>query len=130
MAKFESVSEVLDAAHDELLMHGWCQFNMERKSGELCSLGAISSALGLRHERDNDLVYPWFNEHGQEATIALAAVIDRTELERFRLGPVTTKRLGWDSLLVQEWNDDDDRTMDDVLDAMRRASKAVREAAS
>lgn len=93
-------SELLDAAHDELLVRGWTQrTGIDTKTGGVCSVAAITYAWLLADD-------PCERDVKEAATDALQAHVGR---------PVTL------------WNDDSERTFDEVLDAFRNTAKKLRE---
>lgn len=95
------VAEVLEKAHDELLIHGWCQGNY-RVGERMCALGAIEAVSGEA----------WvFDSIAAEAAQRLCEAI-----------PAQDGTVG-------DWNDAPERTIDDVLDAFRHAAKNEREKA-
>lgn len=121
MVTAERVAEVLDRAHDELLIHGWCQEFLETSDGSHCVLGAVAAALNHRG-KDGTLLYPDTLEVGVEAFDALIDVLPTP--------PPVRDGIAHKVISITGWNDDEDTTIDDVLDLLRVAAKKVREGAS
>jgi len=93
-------SEVLRKAADEIRRRGWHQGAMgsslvDRESCSLCAAGALNVVLG------GD---PW--SYALIGSDASRAMLDVTGA----------------SPLIEDWNDDPERTVDEVLDAFERAA--------
>lgn len=99
----EEVAEVLEKAHDELLVRGWSKGRGVDKEGRVCALVALGAALHPELSTDQILCRPFDN-----ATEAAGIVL------RDSVG------------CIPAWNDAPERTIDDVLDAFRHAAKRVR----
>lgn len=97
----EALAKVLDAAHDVLLTEGWIRKAIRTEDG-YCAMGAIhEGAKRLGH-------MSW----GRPTTQALAAHLDSG---------------GKYIDIIPLWNDMPNRTIDDVLDALRLTAKRLRD---
>lgn len=94
-----NVSEVLDRAADVLEEDGWCQYSMHDELGRYCALGAIKAVTP-----DPDA----FAERGY-ATRALRDYLSPTR-----------------PFQISKWNDNPDRTKEEVIDALQQAARLVR----
>ena len=105
MNRNEQAADALDAAHDYLLVNGWIQHSMYDSEGKsVCAVGGIYKATGNR---------PLFTR-----TVALSALHTYLALEA---GEDPGR---WPGIAL--WNDEDGRTIDDVLDSYRHAAKDLR----
>lgn len=93
----EEIADVLDRAHDVMLVRGWAQGGYQNASGGVCAYGAMHYAT------TGDRM--WSNELSDRAAVALC---------KFLGGCLVT------------FNDAEGRTIDDVLDAFRQTSKKLR----
>jgi hypothetical protein len=109
-------AEVLDQAHDLLMVTGWCQ-GFFRKGGSHCAVGAIAATLGQLDVDNNGYLEPPDLNRQHLAIQAVAATIPNPV---YPADPAST---------VTVWNDDPERTVDEVLDAFRHAAKNLRNAA-
>lgn len=100
----EEVAEVLDKAHDELLVRGWAKGSGVDDEGRVCALVALGAALHPELTSRAVLCRP-FDKKTEAAGIAFRDYIDDC---------------------IPAWNDAPERTIDDVLDAFRHAAKRVR----
>jgi hypothetical protein len=111
------VADVLDGASDEIMLSGWQQGMLEHpETGALCMLGGVAKTLNLRDSLGM-LSYPEFDPLGRRAAEALRCS-----------GYVQVPIAAPDMVpAVSVWNDDVDRTEDEVHEALRRTAKMVRE---
>lgn len=102
-------ADVLDRAADELLMRGWTQGALEDGAGRVCALGALLAAdLGaVRIGQDLTPV-------GNRAFAVLGEFVDAAQYDT----------------VIAGWNNDPDRTEDEVHDALRGCAKELRERAA
>lgn len=101
-----TVADVLEAAAKYLEEHGWTQDVFVTYDGCACAVGAIRLAAGGgRHEDDETHIQT--NYLSSTATAAVSK----------RLAPVS-------SLL--SWNDEPDRTADEVITLLREVAAAER----
>jgi hypothetical protein len=98
----EEVADVLDRAHDELLVRGWCQGSFQRDE-KVCAVQAV--IVATRGETSNY----------EKRSVLVDAVCDAFAAEN--------------GARPMSFNDDPGRTIDDVLDAFRRTAKQLREEA-
>lgn len=96
----EDIAQVLDRAHDELLVRGWCQNRGGTPDGRVCLFGAVGVVTGAA-------VAKFIGEVDSRFT----AASDSLQAQHF----------------TANWNDEPDRTIDDVLDAYRITAKQLRE---
>lgn len=94
------VTDTLRAAVELLEIYGWCQGSLGNTSIGFCAVGAINAASrGLAHSPLDKQ-----QRHGKACERLFSAINGHTH------------RYG-----VASWNDDPDRTKDEVLEAFRRA---------
>ena len=98
-----TVADLLDAVHDELLVHGWTQHRLGSPEGAKCAVGAFH-----------------FTAHGT----VVGELSRRTQMDAYA---AFCDEIG--TWAVNIWNNAEERTIDDVLDAFRRAAKNQREIA-
>lgn len=106
----EEIADVLDKAHDELMLRGHHKgylFDFNGGPG-VCAVGAIRCAVwGSAFTRN-------------EVNHVLDQAVCAFRREVIRRGGAAC---------ITRWNDEPERTIDDVLDAFRHTSKSLREQA-
>lgn len=113
-----ALADVIDRAHDELMIRGWCQRDYKHE-GRVCTIGAVYAASGC-------LDYP--SQRHDRIAVQVEAVLSRL-IDPQSCG-LTSSTLDGEFRTVTHWNDADERTVDDALDLLRNASKQLREEAS
>lgn len=105
------VADVLDKAHDILLADGWCQLQAYRRDGANCLTYAIARAVldGARPAMST-------GDRGKAMTA-----------EKAQLRDDAYNACGGNPSFLATWNDQQHRTLDDVLDRLRNTAKALRE---
>lgn len=102
-------ADVLEKAADLLETQGWCQDVYRNKAGELCSIGAVRTAIW----GDARMRTTTTNKDDVElANRTLAVLADKVGVEPGSVGT--------------EWNDDPWRTKEEVVDAFKHAAKDLR----
>lgn len=104
------VGQVLIKAADLLEEHGHTKHARERANGSMCFLGALEKAQG---DGDPKILY----RPDSPLTYAASEAISRM------LGLDTGRYGGDHRCACVDWNNDDDRTGQEVIDAMRLAAK-------
>src|SRR2546423_891511 len=92
----EEVADVLDRAHDEMLIRGRAKGAMVDAEGRVCLRGAICCAVGMDESQRRFTDAVWDDTLARDATNAMS---------KGHYGFI--------------WNDSSERTDDDVLDAFR-----------
>lgn len=110
------IADVIMRAHDELMTNGWCRFKLEDREGRHCATGALAAACNLRMPVSERLYYPALETDG----IVFEAEAVLTGVLRDRCG------YSW----LTAWNDQLDRTEDEVLDLFLDTAKTLREYAA
>lgn len=107
MIDAETVAANLDAAHDYILVHGWGQQALVNRLGHVCAVGAVHYMM-----RDRG----WTNR-----------------IERVAMLDALTMALAGQGVRYQHchdkltrWNDEPQRTIDEVLELFRSTAKALR----
>jgi len=113
------VADLLDAACDALLVNGWRHGARLDAGPELCAVEALNVAEGLPATTE---VYGYACGSVPRGLLGLAA---QTALlaSGFGAEPFFTG-----DACLWAWNDEPERTFDDVLDAFRLTAKQLREA--
>lgn len=108
----ELTSQMFEDAIAHIEEHGWCQGVEVNKTGAVCAYGAFGLAT-----------VEWTNEipvrHGSHDRQRVFTVRQREILELMGI-PFATHT-------VVSWNDADGRTKDEVIDALTRAAKTLRD---
>lgn len=99
--------ELLDRASDEMTIRGSCAGNFRNESGNICMLGAITTAVNMNPMSENVYI---------EARVALIHALDGTEEDGDYLP------LGG---FIARWNDS--HTHDERIEALRQGAKYYRE---
>ncbi|MGW5267212.1 DUF6197 family protein [Rhodococcus sp. NPDC003994] len=107
-----AVADVLDAAGD-IVQNGWTRFRYRSGDGCYCALGAITEAADRLSVASSQPSYDRFGVD-IKAGARLAAVLGI---------PATSMHIG-----IPRWNDDPDRTQDEVVTAFRTAAAQERQA--
>lgn len=102
-------AELLEKAAEILETDGWCQYSYANSAGEHCALGAMIKASGCEHPWQL-----WGQRPFQEAVEAIAFHHPVS-----RRHPVFRDD-------VADWNDQNDRTAAEVIDAFKQAAKDLR----
>ena len=103
-----TIAEVLDQAADLIQFTGWNQgdywlINENEEIIGFCALGALGGIHEDRKELDNWLI----RQDAKEALVRYLGLIERGD--------------------IGHWNDAEDRTAQDVIDALRGCAKVQRE---
>lgn len=106
MDQADRVADILETAADEIEARGWCQDRRVNELGEVCAVGALHKAMERLHTRGWCRVGNPANEDYRTATAQLKSVVK--------------------NLSIPVWNDKDNRTKQEVLDALRLAAKNAR----
>jgi len=101
------LADFFDAAHDLLLTDGWVQKAMRNGEGR-CAMGAICDAVPF-HQGD---------------TLRTRFTVVRDQMFDVLIDVLYGKPLRGSR--IADWNDQDERTVDDVLDAFRTCAKTLR----
>lgn len=102
----EEIAEVVDNAHDYMLVHGWTRGTLSNTSGEVCIMGAV-----------------WNGTWDHELRYVVTDAIDITLNSR---PGVVVCRSGLRTNCVY-FNDAQAESVDDVLELLRQTSKRLRE---
>lgn len=102
-------SEVLRKAADEIRRRGWCQGEFMPPDANpddcpVCAWGAVNVA-------ENDDPREWYVKDGPGEESAALEYLQKAYRDEFRSVPA--------------WNDDPERTVEEVLDAFTRAAEAA-----
>jgi hypothetical protein len=109
----EKMAETLERAAGLLEIHGWTQCVYKNEAGAMCIRGALYQAVGL-------------NTNTQQVITSSTTVRDwngRSDLAisaAYRLA----RKVGAGSEI--SWNDEDGRTADEVIDALKETAKDIR----
>jgi hypothetical protein len=109
MSTQEATVEVLRAAREYLFEHGWMQGEYEDEGGQVCLEGACRKPLGLPTRASDD---PDEND-------------DETWAAAFNAEAAISRTLGIPGVVT--WNDDHDRTFDEVINAIDLTIKRLEE---
>lgn len=112
-----AAADLLDAAATHLDEHGWQQGDFGKHGGERCAHGALVSAAIMNVGLATTSLAPL-----RRARYALAAYVSKGDASDKDCG----KRI---SGHIYNWNDDDDRTKEDVMVAMQKTAIKLREQA-
>jgi hypothetical protein len=105
-------ADIVDKAVDVLLTSGWCKGNVIDAAGRHCTMGALRRACLEEGQGVDVLNSHYFQAHGP-FNVAVDAV-KRQIRERY----------------IASWNDHHWRTLDEVIEALRQASKELRNEAT
>lgn len=108
---------VLRRAADLLEERGWCRFQLERRDGHLCAMGALLTARGLRAR-----LYSVDSFEARVAEADAAAVADALGLAR----PHVRHYPSWSA--VATWNNNEAADGAEVAAGLRRAADALEDA--
>lgn len=115
------IADCIDAAHDVMLERGWARgILVHPETGGVCVLGAISVA---RNMRSHFSAIPYHYPQHQKDALADGAIAALNSAA----GIVSTLPL-FGCEPVEVWNDELERTEDEVFDLLRNTAKQVREA--
>lgn len=102
------VAEILENAADLLEVHGWCQDRSRDDEGRMCAMGALYQSTFGPGVWECPSRVEYDTEHGYlEATRALNRKIG-------------TQRS------IPGWNDNSERTADEVIEAIKATAKDIR----
>ena len=107
-------SNILEDAADYIEQHGWCQQDYFNANGNVCTQGAIM-AVRTRYEADNINIYSTSNDI-DTITEAFLEALDQVSLF---VGDA-----------VSLWNDDPDRTKEEVVKTLRKVAEVARQCES
>lgn len=99
--------EVLEAAADYITVHGWCQYRSVADNGAVCMAGGVLATLGLI-----ELV-------GSHSQLTKHPDYDRYLKILRRLDKAMPAAIGF----ATEFNDEDGRTEEQVIDKMKSVAK-------
>lgn len=117
-AEFIEARRILRGAADVIETHGWSRFMFETSQGERCLLGAV------RHVADGTIY------ETRKSVLATALVANELRLRGVQpdherdyswMGDIQYRKEAENFDLVTDWNDDDERTAEQVLRLLREA---------
>jgi hypothetical protein len=125
--KLEPWQEILLKAADLLERKGWCQNQFERL-GSHCAVGAIGAA---HNSKDNPVINYSLPEPVHQSVRILLEAVNNAERQKDM-----DARTAWQKLFgripatklfssVPEWNDEPERTKEEVVSIMRKAANVV-----
>lgn len=110
------LADYIDQVHEWLIEHGWGQEHAyDEQTGHYCVMGAINNVVGWA-EGNTCVVFGPPQVYEQDPRVEARIEINRA----------LCAALGPDELALAFWNDDPDRTEDEVLDLLRTAAKELR----
>ena len=105
------VSQILEEAAEELKKEGWIKRSFGGRGMGYCSVGAIGTVLG------QDGFWAWSDVENSEPVRALDEYLDLGGKSGYE---------GWRGSRVESWNDREERTQQEVLDAFINTAKQLR----
>ena len=109
----DEVGKILLEAANYIERHGWCQFRLATKQGEVCARGAIRRVLDISTDEVHVLTCEEAKALGR-----LLEYLGQRGLSDWNDYPGRTKAE------VSFWNDYPGRTKEQVVAALRRAARA------
>lgn len=117
------IADVLERAADDIATNGLAKGELLNEDGQHCSIGAIGHALGHKMDLDGFVDYSAYDS-GNLRQVASFLV---------HYLPEETQEQNWPSVawnVIVEWNNEPDRTAEEVVDTMRLAAKDLRNEAT
>jgi len=109
MKDYDEVGRTLLKAAKYMDEHGHCKGTLENSKGAVCAYGALNTALFGQADitsREWDVIHQNSPEQMILETQCTTALLDET-----------------DDLLISTWNDEPDRTKEQVIDLFKRAAE-------
>lgn len=107
------IADVLERAADDIATNGLAKGYLRNQGGQHCSIGAIGCALGWD-------TYSYGNVR-EVAEFLVDYLPDKIQEQNWRSS-------AWN--IIVEWNNEPDRTAEEVVDTMRLAAKDLRNEAT
>lgn len=115
--KAGQAADVLEKAADILVTDGHCKWIQRDEDGNYCAVGALYAALGAKLALRGS--GPWRGPIGNSVRQLSAVVVDTLGISLPYLNAHQSARLA-------NWNNEDARTGDDVIEAFRTAARDLR----
>ena len=122
------IADVLEKAADDIATNGLAKHILENKAGQHCAIGAIGLALGATFE-EGDFSFEGEPDCALIEAAAIALLPHILTLDHpWHWSAWDYGQRAWNG--VVRWNNDPNRTADEVVEAMRQAAKDLRNEAT